>query len=161
MLLFLIWVKFLLKKVNIRNYYLIKFFFGKILENFNLKTFNNKDIIYDCEKSNDFNKFYIIIYGNFINEKNDEILASRNQLFGEEYIKRNSNPNFNIISQDECRTIEFNWDEIFPKLNLNIEKKTLTLFERIEHLKKISLFQEKNKKQLKKWKIKKNNLYAV
>ncbi len=143
-----------LSKVSFKNSKYMKLlsheiFFGKILENFNLKTFNNKDIIYDCEKSNDFNKFYVIIYGNFINERNGEILASRNQLFGEEYIKRNTNPNFNIISQDECRTIEFNWDEIFPKLNLNIEKKkTLTLFERIEQLKKISLFQETNEKQL-------------
>ena len=124
-------------------------FFGKILENCNLKTFNNNDIIYDCKKINDYNKFYVIIYGHFINENNGEILASRNQLFGDEYIKTNSYPNFNIISQDECRTIEFNWDEIFPKLNLNIEKKkAFTLFERIEQLKKISLFQETNEKQL-------------
>jgi len=142
-----------LSKVSLKNSKYMKIlsneiFFEKVLENYHLKTFNNNDIIYDCKK-NDYNKFYIIIYGNFINENNGEILASRNQLFGEEYIKKNSNSNFNIISKDECRTIEFNWDEIFPKLNLNIEKrKALTLFQRIEQLKKISLFQETNEKKL-------------
>ncbi len=107
-----------------------------------MKTFNNKDIIYDCEKTKDFNKFSVIIYWNFINERNGEILASRNQLFGEEYIKRNKNPNFNIISQDEWWTIEFNWDEIFPKLNLNVEKKN------INFIWKNRTFQETNEKQL-------------
>jgi CRP-like cAMP-binding protein len=98
-----------LSKVSLKNSKYMKIlsneiFFEKVLENYHLKTFNNNDIIYDCKK-NDYNKFYIIIYGNFINENNGEILASRNQLFGEEYIKKNSNSNFNIISKDECRTI--------------------------------------------------------
>ena len=124
-------------------------FFNKILENCVLKTFNNKDIVYDTKNPNAFNKFYILISGNFTKESTGEILASRIQLFGDVFIKRNSNPEFNIISQDECRTIEFNWDEIFPKLNLNIEKrKALTLFERIEQLKQISLFHETNENKL-------------
>ncbi len=124
-------------------------FFNKILENCVLKTFDNKALVYDIKNPNGFNKFYIIISGNFIKESTGEILASRIQLYGDIFIKRNSNPEFNIIAQDECRTIEFNWDEILPKLNLNIEKrKVLTLFERIEQLKQISLFHETNENKL-------------
>ena len=143
-----------LSKVSIKKSQYMKIlaneiFFSKILENCHLKTFNSKEVIYDSEKPNDFNKFYVIISGNFINGNNGEILGSRNQLFGDEYIKKNLAPNFDIISQDECRTIEFNWDEIFPKLNLNIEKrKALTLFERVEQLKNISLFHETNEIRL-------------
>ena len=63
-------------------------FFNKILENCHLKTFHSKEIIYDSEKPNDYNKFYVLISGNFINSNNGEILGSRNQLFGDEYIKK-------------------------------------------------------------------------
>jgi len=143
-----------ISKVSIRKSQYMKIlanemFFNKILDNCVLKTFNNKDVVYDIKNPNAFNKFFILISGNFIKESTGEILASRIQLFGDIYIKRNSNPDFNIIAQDECRTIEFNWDEIFPKLNLNIEKrKALTLFERIEQLKQISLFHETNENKL-------------
>ena len=124
-------------------------FFNIIFESHVLKIFNNTEIIYDKNNQSNFNKFYVLISGNFIKESSGEIIATRNQLFGDIFIKNNSNPNYSIIAQGECRTIEFDWDEIFPKLNLNIEKrKGLKLCERIEQLKKISLFHETNENRL-------------
>ena len=107
MLLYILFVKSLL--INI------------IFESHVLKIFNNTEIIYDKNNQSNFNKFYVLISGNFIKESSGEIIATRNQLFGDIFIKNNSNPNYSIIAQGECRTIEFDWDEIFPKLNLNID----------------------------------------
>ena len=53
------------------------------------------------------------------------------------------------MCQGECRILEFDWEEIIPKLNLKIEnRKILSLFNRIGHLKKISLFHETSENKL-------------
>ena len=60
--------------------------------------------------------FFVLLTGNLINGKTGEILASRTQLFGDGLIKSNHYSEYDIICQGECRTVEFEWDDIVLKL---------------------------------------------
>ena len=123
-------------------------YFDKIFECGKIIVHQNQDILIDHNKSIK-RKIYVLLTGNLINGKTGEILASRNQLFENLLIKNNHSLDYNIICQNECRMIEFDWEEIISKLNLKIEKKKiLSFFNRIYQLKKISLFHETSESKL-------------
>ena len=123
-------------------------YFNKIFECCKFNLYENNDILIERNK-NVKKKFYVLLTGNLINGKTGEILATRTQLFGDALIKSNHFSEYDIICQGQCRTVEFEWDEIVPKLNLKIEKKKiLSLFNRINQLKKISLFHETSENRL-------------
>ena len=123
-------------------------YFNKIFEFCELNCYNNNDIFLEHSK-NVKKKFYVLLTGNLINSITGEVITKRGELFGDILIKSNHFTDIDIICQGECRTLEFDWDEIVPKLNLKIEKKKiLSLFSRISHLKKISLFHETSENRL-------------
>ena len=123
-------------------------YFNKIFECCKINCYGHNDIFLEHNKSVK-KKFYVLITGNLMNARTGEIIAKRGELFGDVLIKSNHFSDIDIICQGECRTIEFDWDEIVPKLNLKIEKKKiLSLFSKISHLKKISLFHETSENRL-------------
>ncbi len=123
-------------------------FFNKIFECCKMHLYENNDLLIEHNK-NVKKKIYILLTGNLLNASTGEILATRKQLFGDLLIKSNKVIDYDIICQGECRILEFDWDEILPKLNLKIEnRKVLSLFNRVTHLKKITLFHETSENKL-------------
>ena len=78
-------------------------YFTKIFECCDVKIFNDKQVI--------------------INHNDN----SRGNLYGDFLLKNNDDINYDIISQGECRVLEFNWDNIIPKLNIKVKKKKFYL----------------------------------
>ena len=73
---------------------------------------------------------------------NNEILGKRGQLFGENFIKKRLNLDYDIIVQGECRIIEIKWNFIQSLVNIeNINsKKLLSFFSQLEYMKGTNLF---------------------
>ena len=123
-------------------------YFNKIFECGKMTFYQNQDVLINHNKNIE-RKIYVLLTGNLINGNTGEILASRNQLFGDLLIKNNHILDYDIICQSDCRILEFNWEEIISKLNLKIDnKKILSFFHRIYQLKKISLFHETSENRL-------------
>ena len=123
-------------------------YFSKIFECCDVKIFNDNQVVIQHNEKNK-NKFYVLLSGNFLESNTYQIVSSRGNLYGDFLLKENKNINYDIISQGECRVLEFDWDSIVPKLNIKIEKKKiLSLFNRIDELKKINLFNDTSENKL-------------
>ena len=108
-----------------------------------IKLYNNGDVIINKDNKYELN-LYIIIAGNLVssNMNNNEILGKRGQLFGENFIKKRLNLDYDIIAQGECRIIEIKWNFIQSLVNIeNINsKKLLSFFSQLEYMKGTNLF---------------------
>ena len=108
-----------------------------------IKLYNNGDVIINKDNKDELN-LYIIIAGNLVssNMNNNEILGKRGQLFGENFIKKRLNLDYDIIVQGECRIIEIKWNFIQSLVNIeNINsKKLLSFFSQLEYMKGTNLF---------------------
>ena len=119
-------------------------FFGKIIENCIIKSYeDNEEILQKDENGNIKKKLYVLLTGNLIEKETNDIVASRGELYGDSIIKYNKIPKYKIVGIDGVKLVEFSWDLIIKKLALGINsKKVFSLLAKVENLKNISLFKE-------------------
>ena len=127
-------------------------YIDSLFNDIEIKLYNDGDVIINKNNKNDL-KLFIIIGGNLISnekKKNNEILGKRGQLFGEHFIKKGLNIEYDIIAQEECRIIEIKWDSIqslvnFQKIN---KKKILSFFSNLEYMRGTNLFKNTSDNRL-------------
>ena len=144
---FKIYILKCIMKEAFRNSIHLKFFqsfsyIDNLFANSEIKLYNNDDVVISKDNKDEM-KLYIIIAGNLISSINhQEILAKRGQLFGENFIKKGLNINYDIIAQGECRIIEIKWVQIQSLINIeNINgKKLLSFLSQLEYMRRTNLF---------------------
>ena len=131
-------------KSQIMRFFTNPEFFGKIIENCIIRSYeDNEEILQKDENENIKKKIYVLLSGNLIEKETKEIVASRGELYGDSIIKYNKIPKYKIVGVDGVKLVEFSWDLIIKKLELGINsKKVFSLLTKVENLKKISLFKE-------------------
>lgn len=114
------------------NYYNI------VSGNREIKVFEDKEKIPFGGGRDNRKLFYVLLSGNFVSEK--VVVANRGELYGDIYIKAKTSQS-DVYAQGECQVLEYDWELIVPNIKVNIEKrKILSLFNRINNLKKIQIF---------------------
>ena len=131
----------------------------EIYLNTSIKVFQDKNIVI---KKEEFNKsihqekhLFVVIGGNLIHQKSDneiEIIGKRGQLFGEKYIRKKHQIEYDVIAQGEVRLIVIKWiniEKIFHfKSNIKNVNKTITFFSQLQYLKKSQLFRNTSDNKL-------------
>ena len=143
-------------KEAFRNSIYFKFFQSSVyidplFNDSEIKLYNNSDVIISKDNKDNL-KLYIIIAGNLVssNINNNEILGKRGQLFGENFIKKGLNLDYDIIAQGECRIIEIKWNFIESLVNIeNINgKKILSFFSQLDYMRRTNLFKNTSDNRL-------------
>ena len=112
----------------------------ELFEIFRINYYENNKVVFP-KQSNKNKKICVVISGKLINEKNKNILAKTENLFGEDIINNKENLDANIISEEESLLLEASWKEIIKanEKNYNSQNK-LDLIETVNNLKKIKIF---------------------
>ena len=132
-------------KSQIMKYFTNPEYFQKIIENCVIKSYEDKEVIIpkDEKIENIKKNLYVLLSGNFIEKETGSIIASRGELYGDVILKYNKVPKYTIISINDVKLIEFDWESIVEKLGFGVNsKKLFSLFSKVENLKNISLFKE-------------------
>ena len=112
----------------------------ELFEIFRINYYENNKVVFP-KQSNKNKKICVVISGKLINEKNKNVLAKKENVFGEDIINNKENLEANIISEEESLLLEASWKEIIKanEKNYNSQNK-LDLIETVNNLKKIKIF---------------------
>lgn len=117
------------------------YYFNKFHNISKPKTYNNFEVVQQAKEENC--KLYIVITGDLI--QGDNTIASRGELYGDLSLKGATLESLEEIrARNECRLIQFEWNEIVSRFNeMKIEKKKLLSFlNKIYSLKSIQIMKD-------------------
>ena len=112
----------------------------ELFDIFRINYYENNKIVFP-KQSKKNKKICVVISGKLINEKNKNVLAQNENVFGENIINNKENLDANIISEEESLLLEASWNEIIKANERNYNSRNkLDLIETVNNLKKIKIF---------------------